>query len=288
MSTQPADRTATDASASANAGWDCHAHVFGPYDRYPLAAERGYTPPEASLPDYLAHLASPGLGHGVLVHPSAYGVDHALVLDTLARQPTLRGVLVAQPHTLPSLQGLREKGVRALRYSARGGAASNFAGSATFDELETMAPALADAGLHAELWTDRHILPGIADRIRALPVPVVIDHMAGFDATAGIDEPGFRCLLDLLAEGRVWVKLCAYRNLLAITDRSGWAEVLAPFQQALQQANAAQLVWGSDWPYLNVKEPPQGGWLLRLLHDSVGDMAIERGILQDNPVRLYG
>ncbi|MGO4609916.1 amidohydrolase family protein [Variovorax sp. 2RAF20] len=268
-------------------GWDCHAHVFGPYDRYPLAVERAYTPSEAPLPAYGAHLATLGLTHGLLVHPSAYGVDHRLVLDTLAAQPNLRGVLVTRSHTLPSLSGLHERGVRALRFSARGGAASNFGGSVVFEELQAMAGEMADAGLHAELWTDRHVLPGIAAQIRALPVPVVIDHMAGFDAGAGLDEPGFRCLLDLLAEGRVWVKLCAYRNLLAIPDRARWAEVLSPFQQALQQANPRQLVWGSDWPYLNVKEPPSGSDLLQLLHESVSDVAIGRAILQDNPARLY-
>ena len=276
------------AAAAEPTGWDCHAHVFGPYERYPLAAERAYTPPEAPQSAYLAHLESLGLGHGVLVHPSAYGVDHELVLDTLAARPQLRGVLVAQPGTLPSLKGLRERGVRALRFSARGGAASNFAGSATFEELEAMASDIADAGLHAELWTDRHILPGIAARIRALPVPVVIDHMAGFDAAAGVDEPGFRCLLDLLGEGRVWVKLCAYRNLLSLVDRSRWVEVLRPFQRALQEANAAQLVWGSDWPYLNVKQPPDGAFLLQLLHESVDDAGIGAAILEQNPARLYG
>jgi predicted TIM-barrel fold metal-dependent hydrolase len=283
---------ASPAAPDASGGWDCHAHVFGPYDRYPLAEGRAYTPPEAPPDAYLAHLDALGLARGVLVHPSAYGLDHRRVLDILAARPQLRGVLVSppagQPGALPSLAGLRERGVRALRYSARGGAASNFAGSAAFEELEAMAGALADAGLHAELWTDRHILPGIADRIRALPVPVVIDHMAGFDVAAGIDEPGFRCLLDLLAEGRAWVKLCAYRNLLALPDRGRWAEALAPYQQALQRAHPEHLVWGSDWPYLNVKEPPSGDFLLRLLHASVGDAAIARTILRDNPARLYG
>ena len=37
-------------------GWDCHAHLFGPYDRYPLAADRSYTPPEATAAQYLALL----------------------------------------------------------------------------------------------------------------------------------------------------------------------------------------------------------------------------------------
>lgn len=278
----------SDATVARPAGWDCHAHVFGPYQRYPLAAERGYTPPEAPEAAYLAHLDALGLNQGVLVHPSAYGLDHTLVIEVLAARPRLRGVLVAQPDTLSTLKNLRQCGIRALRYSARGGPASNFPGSATFEELQAMANDLADAGLHAELWTDRHVLPGIADAIRQLPVPVVIDHMGGFDANAGIDEPGFAALLALLSEGRVWVKLCAYRNLLAVTDRSRWAEVLAPFQQALQKANPGQLVWGSDWPYLNVKEPPRGTELLQLLKDSAGDADVCRAILEHNPQRLYG
>ena len=76
-------------------GWDCHAHLFGPYARYPLAGARSYTPPEAVQADYQALLGRLGLGRGVLVHPSAYGRDYSLVLDTLRAQPRWRGVLVA-------------------------------------------------------------------------------------------------------------------------------------------------------------------------------------------------
>ena len=39
-------------AASDNTGWDCHAHLFGPYARFPLAADRSYTPPEAT-PTYI-------------------------------------------------------------------------------------------------------------------------------------------------------------------------------------------------------------------------------------------
>src|SRR4029453_10770903 len=91
----------------------------------------------------------------------------------------------------------------------------NFAGSASFDDLRSMAAALADANLHAELWTDTRALPDVVSEIGKLPVPVVIDHMGGFDVAAGVNDPGFRSLLSLLETGRVWVKLCAYRNLLS-------------------------------------------------------------------------
>lgn len=269
-------------------GWDCHAHLFGPYARYPLAADRSYTPPEAPQADYAALLQRLGLGHGVLVHPSAYGTDLSLLLDTLAERPAWRGVIVTRPGDLATLQGLHARGVRAARFSHRSGAGGNFAGSASLADLQALAPALADAGLHAELWTDTTALPAIADTIRALPLPVVIDHMGGFDLQAGPQAPGFQALRQLLAEGRVHVKLCVYRNLpgQALTPESGQAAL--PFLQALLQANPQQLLWGSDWPHLRVQPVPDAAALLQWLKDGVADDDLLQNILHHNPQRLYG
>lgn len=268
------------------ARWDCHAHLFGPYAEFPLAAERTYTPDEALEAHYAALLQRLGMAHGVLVHPSAYGSDYRLVLSALAARPQWRGVLVARADTPLNLASLRAQGVRALRYSQRSGAAANFVGSASLDDLVAMAPALADAGLHAELWTDRQTLPAIADTLRSLPVPVVLDHMAGFDVNAGVEEPGFATLVQLLGEGQVWVKLCAYRNLLPVPSPQ-WREAGRAFQQALVQANPDQLVWGSDWPHLNVKPVPDAAHLLELFEDWAGDAAVVEKVLAGNPHRLY-
>jgi predicted TIM-barrel fold metal-dependent hydrolase len=265
------------------AGWDCHAHLFGPYDRFPLAAERSYTPPEAVEAQYLALLARLGLSNGVLVHPSAYGDDHSLLLHALAAQPALRGVVVVRPGSPLALGGLHARGVRGARFSHRGGAGANFAGSASFDDQRALAPALADAGLHAELWTDTASLPGIAAAIQALPVPVVIDHMGGFDVRAGVDDPGFRALLGLLATGKVWVKLCAYRNLLTAPD---W-EAGRPFQQEMIEANPERLVWGSDWPHLRVTPVPDAMQLLSMFRQWAGSEALVNQVLRGNPERLY-
>ena len=102
-------------------GWDCHAHLFGPYERFPLAEDRSYTPPEALEPQYMALLRRLGLRHGVLVHPSAYGDDHSLLLHALTAQPALRGVVVVRPGSPPitPVGGV----LGAWRSTARGGAA---------------------------------------------------------------------------------------------------------------------------------------------------------------------
>jgi predicted TIM-barrel fold metal-dependent hydrolase len=265
-------------------GWDCHAHLFGPYDRYPLAVDRSYTPPEAVEAQYLDLLTRLGLSHGVLVHPSAYGDDLSLLFDALAAQKNLRGVIVTRPGALPTLRPLRDKGVRAARFSHRSGSGANFAGSASFDDLLAMAPDLADAGLHAELWTDCKVLPDIAARLRELPVAVVIDHMGGFDASAGVDDPGFRCLLSLVEDGRAWVKLCAYRNLLAAPD----FELGKPFHDALLRANPQRLLWGSDWPHLRVAPAPAAATLLDVFKRWTASDERVSQILSGNPTALYG
>jgi predicted TIM-barrel fold metal-dependent hydrolase len=264
-------------------GWDCHAHLFGPYERFPLAPERSYTPPEALAPQYTALLRRLGLAHGVLVHASAYGDDHSLLLHALSAQPNLRGVVVVRPGSALPLADLHARRVRGARFSHRSGAGANFAGSASFADLCVLAPALADAGLHAELWTDCRALAEIADDIEQLPVPVVIDHMGGFDAKSGVDDPGFRALLRLLERGKVWVKLCAYRNLLGERD---W-EVGRVFQQKMVAANLERLVWGSDWPHLRVTPAPDAVQLLDMFMDWAGTDDIVRQVLTVNPAQLY-
>ncbi len=268
-------------------GWDCHAHLFGPYAQFPLAPERSYTPPEALEAQYLELLARLGLSHGVLVHPSAYGPDFSLLFHALAHCPNLRGVVVTQAGALPTLAGLRERGVRAARFSHRSGSGGNFAGSASFDDLLALAPALAAAGLHAELWTDCKVLPDIADKLRFLPVPVVIDHMGGFDAREGINQPGFRCLLSLVESGRVWTKLCAYRNLLPTPGFAPDFALGLPFHTALVQANPKRLVWGSDWPHLRVAPVPDAAALLETFKRWTGNEALAQRILSVNPSALY-
>src|SRR5258705_6533516 len=46
---------------------DCHAHIFGPSDRFPYAEGRGYTPPDAPLENYLTLLDTLGFARAIVV-----------------------------------------------------------------------------------------------------------------------------------------------------------------------------------------------------------------------------
>ncbi len=62
---------------------DCHAHVFGPQERFPYLPGAAYIPPDAVTTDYVAMLKNNGCDRGVLVQPSVYGDDNACLLDAL-------------------------------------------------------------------------------------------------------------------------------------------------------------------------------------------------------------
>jgi predicted TIM-barrel fold metal-dependent hydrolase len=263
--------------------WDCHAHVFGPYHQYPLSEQRSYTPDEAHISDYQAVLSQLGFQHGVLVHPSAYGTDHSLLFQALKTSPNFRGVVVANVHTKLAFKSLRDKGVRGARFSCRSGSQTNFFGSASFQDLMDLSPTLSDAGLHAELWTDCQILSSIEPQLLNSPIDVVIDHMGGFDAMAGLNDPGFQSLLRLLNSGKIWVKLCIYRNLMHLENRNSGV----PFLKELLRTNPSRLIWGTDWPHLNVKPQPKTQNLLDEFKTWTQDEDLIHQILVVNPQDLY-
>ncbi|HEV2550436.1 MAG TPA: amidohydrolase family protein [Stellaceae bacterium] len=82
---QPARRAITPPKVKAPPGAaDCHFHIFGPDAGYPYAEPRGYTPPEALIPQYEAMIAMLGIERMVIVHPSVYGTDNRCSLDAMA------------------------------------------------------------------------------------------------------------------------------------------------------------------------------------------------------------
>jgi 2-pyrone-4,6-dicarboxylate lactonase len=269
-------------SVAANA-CDAHAHVFGPYEHYPLASGRTYDSPELPATAYLGMLDAIGFARGVLVTASAYGTDNGAMLHALRMSPArLRGVAVVD-HRLSheELATMHALGVRGARF----GQVQGFTGAVGFDELDQMAPTLRALGWHAQVWTPLGLLIPMADRLLGHGVPLVLDHMALPNPAKGIAGASFQALLCLLGNGKVWVKLTAYRLSQAFPD---YADV-RPFHDALVATNPDQLIWGSDWPHVHLsRDMPDDGRLVDLFNEWVSDTALRAKILVDNPARLYG
>ena len=98
---------------------DCHFHVIAPQSRFPMHAGRSYTPAPASLDAWRRTMAPWGVTHGVLVQPSVYGTDNAVMLHALeASGGRHRGVAVVDPDIdEASLDRLHAAGVRGIRFN---------------------------------------------------------------------------------------------------------------------------------------------------------------------------
>lgn len=270
---------------------DSHAHVFGPYQRFPLAAERSYTPAEHPAEAFIAHLEQLGLARGVLVTASACGTDNGSVLEALRRYPDrLRGIAVPAPDTSDAeLDDWHAAGVRGIRinlYQVEGHAV--YRNGVGLEVLEALAPRLAERGWHAQIWIHAPDLPALASRLRALGVPLVIDHMGRTSTARGVADPGFQSLCALLAEGAAWTKISGADRLSAAG--APYADV-DPFAAALLAANPERVVWGSDWPHINyfeARQVPDDGMLFNLLARWLPDAEARQRVLVSNPACLYG
>ncbi len=260
---------------------DCHAHVIGTGSLFPLQDDRSFTPPEAPLTAYLRLLDRLGLARGVLVQPSVYGTDNRCLLQALAlHRNRLRGVAVVPPD-LPEIEltSLGHAGIRALRFNLL------YRGGIALDHVETLARRIDPLRWHLEFVIDPARLPALAPRLAALPVEIVIDCLGYVPAATGIDHPGFRALLKLVAGGRCWVKLTGANRISAAAPFHD----TIPLARALVETDPTRLVWGSDWPHMATPGPMvNDGDLLDLLPLWVPDARMRHLILVENPGRLYG
>ncbi len=62
---------------------DCHMHIYGPPDRYPLAPTATFAPPLALEDDYRGLRDRLGLERLVVVQPTAYGTDNACTMEAV-------------------------------------------------------------------------------------------------------------------------------------------------------------------------------------------------------------
>ena len=279
-------------------GCDCHVHLFGPFERYPLDGRRLYTPDSALAADLTAMLDGAGMARAVLVQPSAYGTDNRCMLDAMAESPQrLRGVVVIDPDAaeageLARMHALGVRGTR-LNLATAGGKSAD----ETAELVDRLAAKIAPLGWHLQIFVTLEVIAAIAPIVRRSAVDIVFDHMGMAQAARGMAQEGLSTLLDLLQTGRVWVKLSGtYR---VSSEIYGNPQVTA-LARMLIAANPERVVWASDWPHTGAHphhvegEPPHAeyrkidyGRLLSVLAAWGDPDDIDR-ILVRNPAALYG
>jgi len=269
---------------------DCHAHIFGPSDRFPYTEGRGYTPPDAPVEKYLSMHDALGIERGVVVQGNAHGYDNSAILEAVARYPDrLRGVAITDDSVgADELRRWNRLGIRGLRFHLyHRDHRPSYKRGVGWSVFEKLRPYMMEMGWHMQVWVDWRAMPAVAADLKKVEMPVVVDHMLGVKSQEGVNDPGFQALLRLLGEGKCWVKLSAAYHI-----PGAWPDYpeARPFQELLIKANPERLVWGTNWPHPQVPAAvmPNDGNLLDLFNAWTPNEEIRRKILVENPARLYG
>jgi predicted TIM-barrel fold metal-dependent hydrolase len=141
-------------------------------------------------------------------------------------------------------------------------------------------------GWHLILHLDSHDLVDFEGMLKAIPLPIVIDHMARVRASDGLDQQPFKVLLDFMRSENAWVKVCGAER---VSSKGPPFDDAVPFARALIETAPDRILWGTDWPHPNVgKHMPNDGDLMDLFTRMAPEPALQKKILVDNPARLYG
>ncbi|MCE2761824.1 MAG: amidohydrolase family protein [Acetobacteraceae bacterium] len=261
---------------------DTHVHIWGPFDRFPLAKGAPYTPPERTSDDLLALHERLGVDRAVIVQTTVYKADNRAMLDGIVRSNgRWRGVaLIDESFDDAAFRALHEGGVRGVRF----GFVKHLGGVPDLALVRRTAARIAPMGWHLVLHLDAGNIPEFLDFFGEFSLPVVVDHMGRVPVRDGLDQTPFRLLLELLRRPNWWVKVSGAER---ISETGPPFSDAVPFAQRLIAAAPDRVLWGTDWPHPNVRWEPDEADLVDLL-PRFADAAALQQLLVDNPARLYG
>jgi predicted TIM-barrel fold metal-dependent hydrolase len=264
---------------------DCHVHVLDP-ERFPYGEHTHYRPAgqEMGTPAQLAQVMEAyGTRHALLVGPnSGYGLDNSCMLDTLARtHGRYKGIaVVANDATVAELQSLKNKGVVGVAWNV------TYYGVDYYRDAAPLLEKLGALDMFVDIQVEHDQLVPMMPLLANSRVRILIDHCGRPTVDAGLDQPGFRAVLELGASKRAFVKLSGLVKFSREPSphRDAW-----PFVEALVHAfTLDRCLWASDWPYLRAPTRVDYGVLLKLVRTLFPDASDQRKLLWDTPRDLFG
>jgi predicted TIM-barrel fold metal-dependent hydrolase len=223
-----------------------------------------------------------GVGHLVLVQPSVYGTDNAVMLRALQAAPGRhRGVAVVDPAIADAeLDRLHEAGVRGVRFNRVSPA--GHAGDAGADLLH-LAPRLRSRGWHVQWYVRADDLPQLVQWQAQTGLRFVLDHLAGLDASLPQAHPAWAAA-QALAEAGAWIKLSGWYRLGA---QAPYSE-LRPHIRRAAALFGPRTLWGSDWPHTSFEasQMPAYESTLEPVSTSLGAAPMQ-ALLHEHAASLY-
>ena len=219
----------------------------------------------------------------VIVSPGGYGRNYSLLADVLTKYPErYRGIALLRDDTPSSEIGrLTKLGVRGMRMM------SHKRGQHVPSYSKEIAAPVHKHGWHIQFYPHGTDIIDYADKLLALPNQIVLHHFAAIPAAGGVDQPAVKAVLKMLDSGRVWLKPS---GPMRCTDENFPYPSVTPMAQLFARNAPERMVWGSDWPHVNLdgSEMPNDGDLLDLLNEWAPDSKVRNRILTQNAKTLYG
>jgi D-galactarolactone isomerase len=219
----------------------------------------------------------------VIVHSKADSGEPAGTLETVSRLglPRARAVVWDDPsRSGEDRERLHLAGVRGVRFLYPAGVPPDVA------ELHRSATRIAPHGWHLLVQADGGSLhAALLAELCTLACPVVIDHIGRFAPDVDAGSRTFGALVRFVRDGG-WVKLAA--PYYGTADGSADFGPLRARIHALLDAGGSRIIWGMNWPHVNLKARPDEARMLETLLALFRSQDEARAVLATNAARLYG
>ena len=266
---------------------DAHLHIWRAVPTYPNPAGTIVSPlSDVPVELLLEYMTEHQVDRAVLVQPMYPGEDNSYVAGCAAAQPDRYvAVCVVDPRQQDAADRLeywvREHGCRGLRLRPRLPAEAAIFGDPSTYQLWERVQALH---VVVNMLANQEHLPTVASLAERFPdVPMVVDHMAHPNVSAGVD--GLQGLLDLARYPNIYVKPTGYYYYSR--QPYPYADCQDLFRAVYDRFGPMRLIWGSDFPHVLLKSGYQRNLLLQERAYPFLGQADLNLLMGENAARLY-
>ncbi len=264
---------------------DTHVHVFDPL-KFPYGADNFYHPAggETGTPAHYKRLMDAyQIGYALLVQPnSGYNHDNSCMLEAIANSNgRFKGIAVVPvTASYAELEQLKQQGILGIAFNVA------LYGPQYYADATALLEKLAALDLFAQVQVMNDQLPELRSLFKAFTGKILVDHCGRPDPAKGIDQEGFKELLNYAQSGRTRVKISGQYKI----SHSGYpySDMTPYIRTILKEFTLDNCMWASDWPFLRAPERLDLAPLLQLVEKYAPTAEERHKLLWETPHRLFG